>query len=144
MPKLNVKDAQLLTGVAGANPAVVLAQVKDGNVELGELSMVDTTTMTDSTKTQVAGVRDSMGGSVTVVWDPGAATHATLMTSYLAKTKIALGFDLRTNAPASIVKYYGDGYVTNCSAPIAVSGGNGAMECTFNFKLSGPYTKVAA
>lgn len=144
MAKLNVKDSQFLIGASGGAPATVAAQVKDGNVELGEVSMVDTTTITDGTKTQVAGVRDSMSGSVTLVWDPAVATHATLMTNYLAKTLTAIGFALRDNTPASIVTYYGDGYVTNISAPIAVSGGNGAMECSINFKLSGKYTKVSA
>lgn len=144
MSKLNVKDSQFLIGVAGGAPATPVAQVKDGNVELGEVSMVKTTTITDSTQTQVPGVRDSMSGTITVVWGPGVATHATLMTNYLAKTKTAIGFALRDNAPANVVTYYGDGYLLNVSAPIASSGGNGAMECTVKFKLSGKYTKVAA
>lgn len=145
MAKLNVKDSQFLTGAAGAAPATAVAQVREGNVDLGEVSMVDTTTVTDATKTQVAGIRESMAGTVTLVWDPASATHATLMAAYLAKTLIGIGFNLRDNAsptPATVVKYYGDGFVTNISAPIASSGGNGAMECTVNFKLSGKYTKA--
>lgn len=140
--KLNVKDSQFLLGVAGGAPATVVAQVRDGSVDLGEVTLVDTTTTTDSTNSQVPGVRESMEGTVTLVWDPSEATHATLMGNYLAKTKTAIGFAVRSNAPADLVKYYGDGYIINVSAPIAVQGGNGAMECTVKFKLSGKYTKV--
>lgn len=144
MSKLNVKDSQFLIGTAGGAPATQVAQVRDGNVSLGEVSLVDTTTITDGTKTSTAGVRDSMSGSVTLVWDPDSATHATLMTNYLAKTLTAIGFKTRTNAstPVDVAFHYGDGYITNISAPIASGGGNAAMECTVNFKLAGAFTRV--
>jgi hypothetical protein len=139
--KLNVKDSQFLVGTAAATPATEVGQVAEGSVDLGELSMVDTTTITDATKTMTAGVRDSMSGSFTLVWDPALASHASLLTSYLAKTKISLGFKLRSNVPAQIEFYYGDGYLTNVSAPIASGGGNARMESTISFKLAGAYTR---
>lgn len=142
MAKFNVKDSQFLIGASGGAPATVVAQVRDGNVDLGEVSMVETTTITDATKTMTAGVRDSMSGSVTLVWDPAVATHATLMTNYLAKTLTAIGFKLRDNAPSDKKFWYGDGYITNISAPIASNGGDAVMECTVNFKLSGAHTVV--
>jgi len=142
MAKLNVKDSQFLIGIAGGAPGTVIAQVRDGDVSLGEISMIETTTITDGTKTMTAGVRDTMSGSITLVWDPAAATHATLMTAYLGKTLKSIGFKLRDNAtsPADVVLYYGDGYITNISAPIASNGGDAVMECTVNFKLAGPFS----
>jgi hypothetical protein len=142
MAKLNVKDSQFLTGTAGGAPASVIAQVRDGDVSLGEVSMIETTTITDGTKTMTAGSRDTMGGSITLVWDPAATTHAALMTAYLAKTLLAIGFKLRDNAstPADVKSFYGNGYITNISAPIASNGGDAVMECTVNFKLAGPFT----
>lgn len=142
MAKFNVTNSQFLTGTAGALPATVLAQVKDGSVDLGDVSMVETTVMTDGTKTMTAGVRETMSGSVTLVWDPGVATHATLMTAYLAKTLISIGFKLRDATPTDKKHWYGDGFITNISAPIASGGGDAAMECTVNFKLAGAYTTV--
>lgn len=140
MSKLNIKDSQFLIGTAGGAPATVAAQVRDGDVSLGEVSMVETTTITDATKTMTAGVRDTMGGTITLVWDPAVATHATLMTNYLAKTLMAIGFKLRDNTPADVKFWYGDGYITNISAPIASNGGDAVMECTVTFKLAGPFT----
>lgn len=140
--KFNVKDSQFLVGTAGGAPATVIAQVRDGDVTLGEVSMVETTTITDGTKTMTAGVRETMGGTITLVWDPAVATHATLMSNYLAKTLTAVGFKLRDNTPADVRFYYGDGYITNISAPIASGGGNATMECTVTFKLAGPFTVV--
>jgi hypothetical protein len=140
MSKFNVKDSQFLIGAAAGTPATVAAQVKSGDVSLGEVSMVDTTTITDGTKTSVAGVRDTMGGSITIVWDPALATHATLMTNYLAKTAMSLGFKLRDTTPTDKKFFYGDGFITNISAPIASGGGDAAMECTVNFKLKKAHT----
>lgn len=140
MSKLNIKDSQFLIGTAGGAPATVAAQVRDGDVTLGEVSMVETTTITDATKTMTAGVRDTMGGTITLVWDPAVATHATLMTNYLAKTLMAIGFKLRDNTPSDVKFWYGDGYITNISAPIASNGGDAVMECTVTFKLAGPFT----
>jgi len=144
MAKLNVKNSQFLYGTAMAAPALVFGQVRDGSVDLGERSMVDTTTITDGTKTSVAGVRESMSGTVTVVWDPAETSHAALMTKYLAKTLGSLGFKLFTTAstPVLIKHIYGDGYITNISAPIASNAGDAAMECTFSFKLTGAYTEA--
>lgn len=144
MPKLNVKNAQFLYGTAAGVPATVFGQVASGSVDLGEVNLVDTTTITDGTKTSTPGTRDSMSGSVTLVWDPAESSHAALMTKYLAKTLGSIGFKLRTTAasPTDIVHYYGDGYITNISAPIASNAGDSAMECTMNFKLTGPFTKV--
>lgn len=145
MAKLNVKDSQFLIGSAGGAPATVVAQVRDGDVTLGEVSMIETTTITDGTKTMTAGVRDTMGGTITLVWDPAVATHATLMTNYLAKTLMAIGFKLRDNTPVTpgdVKFWYGDGYTTNISAPIASNGGDAVMECTATFKLAGPFTTV--
>jgi hypothetical protein len=144
MPKLNVKDSQFLTGSAGGAPSTAIAQVRDGDVSLGEVSMVETTTITDGTKTMTAGSRDTMGGTITIVWDPGIATHATLMTSYLAKTLLSIGFKLRDNAtsPADVKFFHGDGYITNISAPIASNGGDAVMECTVSFKLAGKFTSA--
>lgn len=142
MAKFNVKDSQFLVGTAGGAPATNIAQVRDGDVSLGEVSMVETTTITDGTKTMTAGVRETMGGTITLVWDPAVATHATLMTNYLAKTLTAIGFKLRNNTPSDVKFYYGDGYITNISAPIASGGGNAVMECTVSFKLAGPFTAV--
>lgn len=142
MAKFNVTNSQFLTGTAGAAPATVLAQVRDGDVTLGEVSMVETTTITDGTKTMTAGHRDTMGGTISLIWDPGIATHATLMTAYLAKTLISIGFKLRNATPADVEFYYGDGFITNISAPIASGGGNAVMECTVTFKLAGPFTTV--
>lgn len=140
MPKLNVKDSQFLIGGAGGAPATVIAQVRDGDVSLGEVSMIETTTITDAAKTMTAGVRDTMSGSVTLVWDPAESTHGTLMTSYLAKTLKAIGFKLNDNTPTAIKTWYGDGYITNISAPIASGGGDAVMECTVSFKLAGRFT----
>jgi hypothetical protein len=142
MPKLNVKDSQFLTGSAGSAPSTVIAQVRDGDVSLGEVSMVETTTITDGTKTMTAGSRDTMGGTITLVWDPGVATHATLMTSYLAKTLLSIGFKLRDNTPSDVKSFYGEGYITNISAPIASNGGDAVMECTVTFKLAGKFTSA--
>jgi len=144
MSKLNVKNAQFLYGTAGGAPASVFGQVRDGSVDLGEWSMVETTTVTDGTKTMVPGVRESMTGSVTLVWDPAESSHAALMTNYLAKTKTAIGFKLRTSAtsPVDIKFFYGDAFITNISAPIASNAGDATMECTLNFKLTGVYTEV--
>jgi hypothetical protein len=144
MSKLNVKNAQFLYGAAGGVPATVFGQVMSGSVDLGEVSMVDTTTVTDETKTNVAGTRESMSGSVTLAWDPAESSHAALMTKYLAKTLGSIGFKLRTTAasPVDIVHYYADAFITNISAPIASNAGDSAMECTMNFKASGAYTKV--
>lgn len=140
--KINVKDSQLRIGVAGGAPATVIAQIKDGTVDLGEVSMSDATSTTDATNVMVPGIRESMEGQFTLQWDPALATHITLMTNYLAKTLMAIGFDVRSNAPASIVAYHGDAFIINMSAPLAVQGGNGVMESTLKFKLSGKYTKV--
>lgn len=144
MAKLNVKNAQFLYGGAGGAPSTVFGQVSSGSIDLGEVSMVDVTTITDGTKKNVAGTRESMSGSVTLVWDPAESSHAALMTKYLAKTLGSIGFKLRTAAasPTDIVTYYGDGFITNISAPIASNAGDSAMECTMNFKLSGDYTKA--
>jgi len=144
MAKFNVKNSQFLTGTVGGAPTTEIAQVRDGDVTLGEVSMVETTTLTDGTKTMTAGVRETMGGTITIVWDPAIATHATLMTAYLAKTAISIGFKLRDTAasPATIKHWYGDGFITNLSAPIASSGGNAVMECTVTFKLKGALTVV--
>jgi hypothetical protein len=137
MAKLNVKDSQFLVG---GNP---VAQVRDGSVDLGEVSMVDVTTTTDTTNAQVAGIRESMEGTVTLVWDPAETTHASLLTAYLAGTLLTgLGFRVRDNTPTNIVSYTGSGFILNISAPIATQGGNSAMECTVRFKLSGKYTKA--
>lgn len=140
MAKLNVKDSKFLTGSAGGVPATEIAQVRDGDVSLGEVSMIETTTITDDAKTMTAGVRDTMSGSITLVWNPGAATHGTLMTNYLAKTLMAIGFKLNDNTPTAIKTWYGDGYITNISAPIASNGGDAVMECTVSFKLAGKFT----
>jgi hypothetical protein len=145
MAKFNVRNAQFLTGAAAGVPSTEIAQVRDGDVTLGELSMVETTTITDATKTMTSGVRETMGGTITIVWDPAAATHSTLMTTYLAKTAISIGFKLRdtaTSPPATIKHWYGDGFITNLSAPIASSGGNAVMECTVTFKLKDKLTVV--
>lgn len=142
MAKFNVKDSQFLIGSAGGAPGTVVAQVRDGDVSLGEVSMIETTTITDPAKTMTAGVRDTMGGTITLVWDPAVATHATLMTNYLAKTLMAIGFKLRNNTPSDVKFWYGDGYITNISAPIASNGGDAVMECTATFKLAGPFTAV--
>ena len=142
MPKLNVKDSQFLIGAAGGAPATVIAQVRDGDVSLGEVSMVETTTITDTAKTMTAGVRDTMSGSITLVWDPAETTHSTLMTSYLAKTLKGIGFKLNDNTPTAIKTWYGDGYITNISAPVASNGGDAVMECTVSFKLAGKFTAV--
>ena len=96
MAKLNVKNAQFLYGAAGTvgapgTPSTVFGQVKDGSVDLGEVNLIDTTTMTDGTKTVTAGTRDSMSGNVTLIWDPAETSHAALMTKYLAKTPGSLG-----------------------------------------------------
>jgi len=144
MAKLNVKNAQFLHGSSGGAPSSVFGQVASGSVDLGEVSMVDTTTITDGTKTSVAGTRESMSGSVTLVWDPAETSHAALMTKYLAKTLGSIGFKLRTTAasPTDIVHYYADAFITNISAPIASNAGDSAMECTMNFKATGAFTKV--
>jgi uncharacterized lipoprotein YajG len=143
MAKFNVKDSDFLYGTAGGAPATIAGQVADGSVDLGEVSLVEVTTKDNATKQNVAGVRDTMGGSFTLVWDPALASHAALMTAYLAKTKTALGFKLSDNTPAQVEFFYGDGYITNISAPIASGGGNSRMECSVSFKLSGPYTRAA-
>ena len=149
MAKLNVKNAQFLYGAAGTvgspgTPATVFGQVKDGSVDLGEVNLIDTTTMTDGTKTVTAGTRDSMSGNVTLIWDPAETSHAALMTKYLAKTLGSLGFKLRTTdaSPTTVVFYSGDGYITNITAPIASNAGDAAMECTMSFKLTGAFVKA--
>lgn len=141
MAKFNVKNAQFLTGTVGGAPSTEIAQVRDGDVTLGEMSMVETTTITDGTKTMTAGVRETMGGTITIVWDPSIATHTSLMTTYLAKTAISISFKLRDAAasPATLNHWYGDGFITNISAPIASRGGNAVMECTVTFKLKGRF-----
>jgi len=144
MAKLNVKNAQFLYGSAAGVPATVFGQVADGSVDLGDVNLIDTTTITDGTKTKVGGTREAMSGTVKVIWDPAESSHAALMTKYLAKTKGSIGFKLRDTAgtPADIVHYYGDAFITNISAPIGSNAGDAAMECTLSFKLTGPYTKV--
>lgn len=142
MAKFNVKNAQFLIGTAGGAPATAVAQVRDGEVTIGELSMVETTTITDEAKTMTAGLRDTMGGAITIIWDPAVATHGTLMTNYLAKTLTAIGFKIRNAASSDVQFWYGDGFITNISAPIASNAGDAAMECTVSFKLAGAYTKT--
>jgi hypothetical protein len=150
MSKLNVKDSQFLLGAtvaAGATPSApstAIAQVRDGNVTLGAVSMVETTTITDAAKTMTAGTRDTMGGSITIAWDPALATHGTLMTTFLAKTRTTIGFKIRDNeaTPGDVVSYYGAGYITDVSAPIASKGGDALMECTVTFKLAEKFYKV--
>ena len=144
MSKLNVKNFQFLYGAAGGSPATAFGQVRSGSVDLGELSMIDSTVITDGRKTNVPGVRESMSGTVTVAWDPAESSHAAIMSRYLGKTLGSIGFKLRSTAatPADIKFFYGDGYITNVSAPIASSAGDALMECTFSFKLTGAYTEV--
>ena len=142
MSKLNVKNAQFLYGTAGAAPATPFGQVRSGSIDLGELSMIESTVMSSGRKTNVSGARETASGSVTVAWDPAETSHAALMSRYLGKTLGAIGFKLRSSAatPTDINSFYGDGYITNISAPIASSAGDALMECTFNFKLAGVLT----
>lgn len=144
MSKLNVKNAQFLIGTAAGIPATVVGQVRSGSVDLGEQSLIDSTVITDGTKQKVPGVRESMSGTVTVAWDPADTQHAAVMTKYLGKTLGSIGFKLRTTAasPTDIVHFYGDGYFTNVSAPIASNAGDALMEATFSFKLTGRYTQA--
>jgi hypothetical protein len=144
MPKLNVKNAQFLFGSAAGIPSTPFGQVVSGSIDLGEVNMVDTTTITDGTKTMVAGTRESISGSVTLVWDPAESSHAALMTKYLAKTLGSIGFKLRTSSasPTDIVHYYSDAYITNISAPIGSNAGDSAMECTMSFKGTDKFTRA--
>jgi hypothetical protein len=133
MAKYNVKDSTFVTGAAGGAPSTVVGQVASGSIEAGEASLVDVTTVGDATKQRVRGVKESLSGSIELVWDPAETSHASLMSSYLAKTLISVGFILKNGASATST-LYSNGYITNVSAPIEV---DGAMSCTISFKGTG-------
>lgn len=132
MPKYNVKASTISLG---GN----VAQVRSSDIDLGEVSMVETTTISDGTKTMSAGLRDTMGGTVTVVWDP--ALHATAMSAYMNKTSVAIAVTYAGipssggTTPTTLFSRSGQGFITNISAPIG--GADAVMECTFSFKLRG-------
>lgn len=113
--------------------------VESGDVDLGELNLVETTCSSDKTKTYTAGTFNNASGSVTIN-DTGA----------LADWLSAYGTDAAVPSAVAIVFTWNDagdaaltfnGYITDVSIPVGV---DQAATITFNFTGSQKITSFAA
>lgn len=134
MAKYSANGASVVYGTAGVAPATALGQVDSGDVDLGELTMTDVSTLSDTRKDYVPGMHESFSFSCVVTWDPALSGHAAAMSAYLARTKISAGM-VFPDAGAAIV--WSDGFWTNVTPAVAV---DGKLSATFTFKGVGAVT----
>ncbi len=116
MAKTTTSAIVFKIGTAGGAPATTVGQVRSSDIDFGSLNLVDSTTSTDGTKTNLAGTFEPLSGTVTVAFDGAEAGIAACITAYLAKTLISFGV---TYADAGLAVVYSDGFVTNVSGPAA-------------------------
>ncbi len=116
MAKTTTSAIVFKIGTAGGAPATTVGQVRSSDIDFGSLNLVDSTTSTDGTKTNLAGTFEPLSGTVTVAFDGAEAGIAACITAYLAKTLSSFGV---TYADAGLAVVYSDGFVTNVSGPAA-------------------------
>lgn len=122
-------------GTAGGAPATTIGQVRSSDIDWGARNMVDSTTSTETTKTNLAGTKEPLSGSVTVAFDGSETGFAAAATAWAAGTLISFGF---TYSDAGAAVIYSDGYVTNITTPGA--GVDTLSEATITFMGSGAPT----
>lgn len=125
-------------GTAGGSPGTTIGQVRASDIDWGSLNLVDSTTSTEGTKTNLAGTKEPLSGSVTVAFDGAEAGIAAAASAWAAKTLISFGV---TYADAGSAVIYSDGFVTNISGPAA--GVDTLSEVTITLMGSGPATYTA-
>ena len=122
------------TGSAGAEPGTTIAQFESGEINLGTINMVDTTGLSDATKTMAPGTKEPIRITGTLRFDPGDNDHDSIVDAMLAKTLISAGIYYPNNATTEV---YSDGYITEFSTPFAV---DGALNASFTFQGTGAPT----
>lgn len=102
--------------------------VESGDVDFGELNLVETTCSTNKTKTYVAGTFNSASGSVTINDDTSLANWLTAYgTDAAIPTAVAIVFTWPDSGSAALTF---NGFITNVSLPVGV---DQAATVTFNF-----------
>jgi hypothetical protein len=135
--KFSAKGAIINTGTKSVAPATQIGQVESGEVDFGELNLINVTTLEDLRKNYVPGTHEAMSMNVTVTWDPALIGHAAAMTAYLNKTEVSAGLTYPDTGAAVV---YSNGFWTNVSTPVAV---DGKLSAAFNFSGSGELTFTA-
>lgn len=139
MAKFNAAGATFLWGAAAGAPDTTIGQVISGDVDFGNLNMVDSTTIDNTRKTAIPGTFEPLQINVTVQWDPvtTSVNHDDILTDFLAKTTKAVGVKF-ANSDASFV--YADGNWTSVTSAVAV---DDRMQASFSFQSTGAVTYTA-
>jgi hypothetical protein len=131
MGKSSLKGATV--SIAGTSSCV-----SDGNVDFGELNLVDTTCTTDFTKTYEAGTFEAASGSVTINDTTALADWLSAYydgTPPTPTTTIVFNWPDPGAASISIT-----GFITNVSLPVGV---DASYSAAFSFKGTGAITFAA-
>lgn len=124
MADLIGNDILLYIGTAGSAPATAVTQFKNPSFNLGDTTLVDTTTVGDGTKTNKPGTHAPAKLTFTLNFDPSETSHATLLTNKSAKTRFSFGL---TTPDTGAAVFWANGYVesfefsTDSDAPITAS-----------------------
>lgn len=121
-------------GISGA-----LSCVESGDVDFGELNLVETTCSTDKTRTYTAGTFNAASGSVTI---NDTTALADWLADYGTNAAVPSAVNIAFIWPSDAGGYALDftGYITDVSAPVGV---DQAATITFNFTGSQAITRFA-
>jgi hypothetical protein len=127
----------IFIGTAALAPTTPLTQVTDISPDLGATNMVDTTTISDGTKTVAPGTHEGAEFGFTLNFDPSETSHATLLTNKAAKTRMSFGI---TTPDTGAAVFWANGYITT----LTLSGGvDSVLSASVSFKADSAYTFTA-
>ena len=115
MARFTAKGTKLLIGATGSPstaPATSVAQLRDGSFEGGEIGMIDVTVLADEFREFLPGLGSPMNVEAEFIWDPADTNMSTILTNWLAKTKMTFGLEFPDSGAAV---YWTEGWVTNVS-----------------------------
>lgn len=114
--------------------------VESGDVDFGELNLVETTCSTDKTRTYTAGTFNAASGSVTINDTSALADWlADYGTDAVVPSAVSIAFTWPEDAGGYALDF--TGYITDVSTPVGV---DQAATITFNFTGSQAITSFAA
>ena len=117
MADLIANDLLIYIGTAGVAPAVALTQVTDVSHNLGDTTLIDTTTIGDGTQTNKPGTHAPLQMTVTVNLDPSETSHSTIISNKIAKTRMSFGV---TTPDTGAAIFWANGHVES----LEISGSN--------------------
>jgi hypothetical protein len=128
MAKFSLKGATV--SIAGTSSCV-----SDGNVDFGELNLVDTTCTTDLTKTYEAGTFEAASGSVTLNESTALSTWLSAFDDGVPPTPSTTIIFTWPDTGAATISV--TGFITNVSLPVGV---DASFSAAFSFTGTGAIT----